>query len=193
MLDKALLRPGRFDRHVNVTLPERKDRVEILKVHFKNKPVADDVDLDALAAKTAGSSGADLANIANEAAIGAARNNRKEITNADVTEAFERVAIGPERKSKVMNDQERKITAYHETGHAILFHVLPDIGPVHTISIIPTGGAAGYTMPLPEKDDMFHTKNEMLQDIMVSLGGRIAEELIFGSVTTGVNRCGTPL
>ena len=152
MLDKALLRPGRFDRHVNVTLPERKDRVEILKVHFKNKPIAADVKIDALAAKTAGSSGADLANIANEAAIAAARNNRKEITNDDITEAFERIAIGPERKSKVMNDQERKITAYHEAGHAIVGHVLPDSDPVHKVTIIPRGQTGGVTWFLPPED-----------------------------------------
>lgn len=189
MLDKALLRPGRFDRHVNVTLPERKDRVEILKVHFKNKPVADDVNLDALAAKTAGSSGADLANIANEAAIGAARNNRKEITNADVTEAFERVAIGPERKSKVMNDQERKITAYHEAGHAIVGHVLPDSDPVHKVTIIPRGRTGGVTWFLPPEDRSYKNIYELKDVLARAMGGRVAERLILGEdgITTGAS------
>ena len=189
MLDKALLRPGRFDRHVNVTLPERKDRVEILKVHFKNKPVADDVNLDALAAKTAGSSGADLANIANEAAIGAARNNRKEITNADVTEAFERVAIGPERKSKVMNDQERKITAYHEAGHAIVGHVLPDSDPVHKVTIIPRGRTGGVTWFLPPEDRSYKNVYELKDVLARAMGGRVAERLILGEdgITTGAS------
>ena len=189
MLDKALLRPGRFDRHVNVTLPERKDRVEILKVHFKNKPVADDVDLDALAAKTAGSSGADLANIANEAAIGAARNNRKEITNADVTEAFERVAIGPERKSKVMNDQERKITAYHEAGHAIVGHVLPDSDPVHKVTIIPRGRTGGVTWFLPPEDRSYKNIYELKDVLARAMGGRVAERIILGEdgITTGAS------
>ena len=189
MLDKALLRPGRFDRHVNVTLPERKDRVEILKVHFKNKPVADDVNLDALAAKTAGSSGADLANIANEAAIGAARNNRKEITNADVTEAFERVAIGPERKSKVMNDQERKITAYHEAGHAIVGHVLPDSDPVHKVTIIPRGRTGGVTWFLPPEDRSYKNIYELKDVLARAMGGRVAERIILGEdgITTGAS------
>jgi len=189
MLDKALLRPGRFDRHVNVTLPERKDRVEILKVHFKNKPVADDVKIDALAAKTAGSSGADLANIANEAAIAAARNNRKEITNADITEAFERIAIGPERKSKVMNDQERKITAYHEAGHAIVGHVLPDSDPVHKVTIIPRGRTGGVTWFLPPEDRSYKNIYELKDVLARAMGGRVAERLILGTegITTGAS------
>jgi cell division protease FtsH len=189
MLDKALLRPGRFDRHVNVTLPERKDRIEILKVHFKNKPVAEDVDINALAAKTAGSSGADLANIANEAAIGAARNNRKEITNADVTEAFERVAIGPERKSKVMNEQERKITAYHEAGHAIVGHVLPDSDPVHKVTIIPRGRTGGVTWFLPPEDRSYKNVYELKDVLARAMGGRVAERIILGTdgITTGAS------
>ena len=189
MLDKALLRPGRFDRHVNVTLPERKDRVDILNVHFKNKPVAEDVDLDALAAKTAGSSGADLANIANEAAITAARENHKVITNADVTEAFERVAIGPERKSKVMNDQERKITAYHEAGHAIVGHVLPDSDPVHKVTIIPRGHAGGVTWFLPPEDRSYKNIYELKDVLARAMGGRVAERMIFGEdgITTGAS------
>ena len=189
MLDKALLRPGRFDRHVNVTLPERKDRVEILKVHFKNKPVAEDVKIDALAAKTAGSSGADLANIANEAAIAAARNNRKEITNADITEAFERIAIGPERKSKVMNDQERKITAYHEAGHAIVGHVLPDSDPVHKVTIIPRGRTGGVTWFLPPEDRSYKNIYELKDVLARAMGGRVAERLILGpeGITTGAS------
>jgi cell division protease FtsH len=189
MLDKALLRPGRFDRHVNVTLPERKDRVDILKVHFKNKPVAEDVDLDALAAKTAGSSGADLANIANEAAISAARNNRKQVTNADVTEAFERVAIGPERKSKVMNDQERRITAYHEAGHAIVGHVLPDSDPVHKVTIIPRGRTGGVTWFLPPEDRSYKSVYELKDVLARAMGGRVAERMILGAdgITTGAS------
>lgn len=189
MLDKALLRPGRFDRHVNVTLPERKDRVEILKVHFKNKPVASDVNIDALAAKTAGSSGADLANIANEAAIGAARNNRKEITNADVTEAFERVAIGPERKSKVMNEQERKITAYHEAGHAIVGHVLPDSDPVHKVTIIPRGRTGGVTWFLSPEDRSYKNVYELKDVLARAMGGRVAERIVLGNdgITTGAS------
>lgn len=189
MLDKALLRPGRFDRHVNVTLPERKDRIDILKVHFKNKPVDDSVDLDALAAKTAGSSGADLANIANEAAIGAARANRKVITNADVTEAFERVAIGPERKSKVMNDQERKITAYHEAGHAIVGHVLPDSDPVHKVTIIPRGRTGGVTWFLPPEDRSYKNIYELKDVLARAMGGRVAERLVLGTdgITTGAS------
>lgn len=189
MLDKALLRPGRFDRHVNVTLPERKDRIEILKVHFKNKPVAEDVDINALAAKTAGSSGADLANIANEAAIGAARNNRKEITNADVTEAFERVAIGPERKSKAMNEQERKITAYHEAGHAIVGHVLPDSDPVHKVTIIPRGRTGGVTWFLPPEDRSYKSVYELKDVLARAMGGRVAERIILGTdgITTGAS------
>lgn len=189
MLDKALLRPGRFDRHVNVTLPERKDRIEILGVHFKNKPVAPDVDLDALAAKTAGSSGADLANIANEAAITAARENHKTITNADITEAFERVAIGPERKSKVMNEQERKITAYHEAGHAIVGHVLPDSDPVHKVTIIPRGRTGGVTWFLPPEDRSYKNIYELKDVLARAMGGRVAERMMFGAdgITTGAS------
>ena len=189
MLDKALLRPGRFDRHVNVTLPERKDRVEILKVHFKNKPVADDVNIDALAAKTAGSSGADLANIANEAAITAARSNHSEITNADITEAFERVSIGPERKSKVMNDQERRITAYHEAGHAIVGHVLPDSDPVHKVTIIPRGHAGGVTWFIPPEDRSYKSIYELKDVLARAMGGRVAERMILGKdgITTGAS------
>ncbi len=189
MLDKALLRPGRFDRHVNVTLPERKDRVEILRVHFKNKPVAEDVNIDALAAKTAGSSGADLANIANEAAITAARLNHKEITNADITEAFERVAIGPERKSKVMNDQERRITAYHEAGHAIVGHVLPDSDPVHKVTIIPRGRTGGVTWFLPPEDRSYKNIYELKDVLARAMGGRVAERMILGKdgITTGAS------
>ncbi len=187
MLDKALLRPGRFDRHVNVTLPERKDRLEILKVHFKNKPIAKNIDLDALAAKTAGSAGADLANIANEAAITAARLGHKEIENSDLTEAFERVAIGPERKSKVMNDHERKVTAYHEAGHAIVGHVLPDSDPVHKVTIIPRGRTGGVTWFLPPEDRSYKSIYELKDILARAMGGRIAEKIIFGAeaVTTG--------
>lgn len=189
MLDKALLRPGRFDRHVNVTLPERKDRLEILKVHFKGKPVEADVDLEALAKKTAGSSGADLANIANEAAITAAREGHKAISNSDVVEAFERVAIGPERKSKVMNDKERKITAYHEAGHAIVGHVLPDSDPVHKVTIIPRGQTGGVTWFLPPEDRSYKNIYELKDILARAMGGRIAEKLIFGTdaVTTGAS------
>lgn len=189
MLDKALLRPGRFDRHINVTLPERKDRLEILNVHFKNKPVAKDVNLDALAAKTAGSSGADLANIANEAAITAAREGHKEITNQDLTEAFERVAIGPERKSKVMNDHERKLTAYHEAGHAIVGHVLPDSDPVHKVTIIPRGHTGGVTWFLPPEDRSYKNIYELKDILARAMGGRIAEKLVFGpeAITTGAS------
>ncbi len=189
MLDKALLRPGRFDRHVNVTLPERKDRLEILKVHFKNKPTEKDVDLDALAAKTAGSAGADLANIANEAAITAAREGHEKITNGDLTEAFERVAIGPERKSKVMNDHERKVTAYHEAGHAIVGHVLPDSDPVHKVTIIPRGRTGGVTWFLPPEDRSYKSIYELKDILARAMGGRIAEKLIFGedAITTGAS------
>ncbi len=189
MLDKALLRPGRFDRHVNVTLPERKDRLEILNVHFDKKPIEKDVDLDALAAKTAGSSGADLANIANEAAITAAREGHKAITNADLTEAFERVAIGPERKSKVMNEHERKVTAYHEAGHAIVGHVLPDSDPVHKVTIIPRGRTGGVTWFLPPEDRSYKSIFELKDILARAMGGRIAEKLIFGNdaVTTGAS------
>ncbi len=189
MLDKALLRPGRFDRHVNVTLPERKDRLEILKVHFKNKPTEKDVDLDALAAKTAGSAGADLANIANEAAITAAREGHEKITNADLTEAFERVAIGPERKSKAMNDHERQVTAYHEAGHAIVGHVLPDSDPVHKVTIIPRGRTGGVTWFLPPEDRSYKSIYELKDILARAMGGRIAEKLIFGedAITTGAS------
>lgn len=189
MLDKALLRPGRFDRHVNVTLPERKDRLEILKVHFKGKPVEENVDLEALAKKTAGSSGADLANIANEAAITAAREGHKAISNADLTEAFERVAIGPERKSKVMNDKEKKITAYHEAGHAVVGHVLPDSDPVHKVTIIPRGQTGGVTWFLPPEDRSYKSIYELKDILARAMGGRVAEKLIFGkdAVTTGAS------
>lgn len=189
MLDKALLRPGRFDRHINVTLPERKDRLEILKVHFKNKPIEADVNLEALAKKTAGSSGADLANIANEAAITAAREGHKAISNNDLTEAFERVAIGPQRKSKVMNDYEKKITAYHEAGHAIVGHVLPDSDPVHKVTIIPRGNTGGVTWFLPPEDRSYKSIYELKDILARAMGGRMAEELILGkdAVTTGAS------
>ncbi|WP_417087426.1 ATP-dependent zinc metalloprotease FtsH [Hungatella effluvii] len=189
ILDPAILRPGRFDRKVGVGTPDVKGREEILIVHSKEKPLGEDVDLKRVAQTTAGFTGADLENLMNEAAINAARDNRKFISQADINKAFVKVGIGAEKKSKVSSDKEKKITAYHEAGHAILFHVLPDEGPVHTISIIPTGiGAAGYTMPLPESDRMFNTKGKMLQDIMVDLGGRIAEELVFGDITTGASQ-----
>ena len=189
MLDKALLRPGRFDRHVNVTLPERKDRLEILKVHFKGKLVEANVDLEALAKKTAGSSGADLANIANEAAITAAREGHKAISNSDLTEAFERVAIGPERKSKVMNDKERKITAYHEAGHAVVGHVLPDSDPVHKVTIIPRGSTGGVTWFLPPEDRSYKSIYDLKDILARAMGGRVAEKLIFGedAITTGAS------
>ena len=188
ILDPAILRPGRFDRKVAVGTPDVGCREEILKVHAKNKPLGDDVNLQQLAQTTAGFTGADLENLLNEAAIIAAKENRSFIANKDVKRAFVKVGIGAEKKSRIISDKEKKITAYHEAGHAILFHVLPDVGPVYTVSIIPTGvGAAGYTMPLPEKDEMFATKSRMLQDIMVSLGGRIAEEIIFGDITTGAS------
>ena len=188
ILDPAILRPGRFDCKVAVGTPDVGGREEILKVHAKNKPLGDDVNLQQLAQTTAGFTGADLENLLNEAAIIAAKENRSFIANKDVKRAFVKVGIGAEKKSRIISDKEKKITAYHEAGHAILFHVLPDVGPVYTVSIIPTGvGAAGYTMPLPEKDEMFATKSRMLQDIMVSLGGRIAEEIIFGDITTGAS------
>ena len=188
ILDPAILRPGRFDRKVAVGTPDVGGREEILKVHAKNKPLGDDVNLQQLAQTTAGFTGADLENLLNEAAIIAAKENRSFIANKDVKRAFVKVGIGAEKKSRIISDKEKKITAYHEAGHAILFHVLPDVGPVYTVSIIPTGvGAAGYTMPLPEKDEMFATKSRMLQDIMVSLGGRIAEEIIFGDITIGAS------
>ena len=187
VLDPALLRPGRFDRRVNIGLPDRPDRAAILKVHFEKKPVAKDVDVDALAAKTAGSSGADLANIANESAIIAARNNHTQISQADITEAFERVAIGPERKSKVMNDKEKELTAYHEAGHAIVGHVLPDSDVVHKVTIIPRGGTGGVTWFIPPEDRSYHSIIEYKDILARMLGGRIAEEVIYGSerVTTG--------
>ena len=187
VLDPALLRPGRFDRRTNIMLPERKDREAILKVHFKNKPADQTVDLDKLAAKTAGSSGADLANIANESAIIAARDNRKKITNADVTEAFEKVAIGPERKAKVMTDREKELTAYHESGHAIVGHLLPDNDPVHKVTIIPRGGTGGVTWFLPPQDKSYTSIYEFKDQLASALGGRIAEKLIYGAdgITTG--------
>lgn len=189
VLDPALLRPGRFDRRANITLPEREDRLAILKVHFAKKPAEDDVDLDALAAKTAGSSGADLANIANEAAIIAARNNRKKITNDDLTEAFEKVAIGPERKSKIMTDKEKEITAYHEAGHAVVGHVLPDSDPVHKVTIIPRGGTGGVTWFIPERDQSYTSIYEFKDILARAMGGRIAEKLILGDdgITTGAS------
>lgn len=187
VLDPALLRPGRFDRRTNISLPDRPDRKAILEIHFKDKPVADDVDVDALAAKTAGSSGADLANIANEAAIIAARRNHKQISAGDVTEAFERVAIGPERKSKVMNDREKELTAYHEAGHAIVGHVLPDSDVVHKVTIIPRGGTGGVTWFIPPEDKSYHSILEYKDILARMLGGRIAEEVKYGRdrVTTG--------
>lgn len=189
ILDPAILRPGRFDRKVGVGKPDVRGREEILHVHASEKPLGDDVDLKRVAQTTAGFTGADLENLLNEAAILAAKGERRFIRQADIDQAFVKVGIGAEKKSKVISEKEKKITAYHEAGHGILFHELPDVGPVHTISIIPTGmGAAGYTMPLPEKDEMFNTKGKMLQNIMVSLGGRIAEELIFGDVTTGASQ-----
>ena len=189
ILDPAILRPGRFDRKVGVGKPDIRGREEILQVHAAEKPLGDDVDLKRVAQTTAGFTGADLENLLNEAAILSAKGGRRFIRQADIDQAFVKAGIGAEKKSKVISEKEKKITAYHEAGHGILFHVLPDVGPVHTISIIPTGmGAAGYTMPLPEKDEMFNTKGKMLQNIMVSLGGRIAEELIFGDVTTGASQ-----
>ena len=189
ILDPAILRPGRFDRKVAVGRPDVKGREEILKVHSKEKPLSEDVDLRRVAQTTAGFTGADLENLMNEAAIISARDNRRFIRQADIDRAFVKVGIGAEKKSRVISEKDKKITAYHEAGHAILFHVLPDVGPVHTVSIIPTGvGAAGYTMPLPEKDEMFNTKGKMLQNIMVDLGGRIAEEIIFKDVTTGASQ-----
>ena len=189
ILDPAILRPGRFDRKVGVGKPDVKGREDILKVHSKEKPLGEDVDLKRIAQTTSGFTGADLENLMNEAAIYTARHSKKFISQADIDKAFVKVGIGAEKKSKIITEKEKKITAYHEAGHAILFHLLPDEGPVHTISIIPTGmSAAGYTMPLPEKDHMFNTREKMLQDIMVDLGGRIAEELIFGDITTGASQ-----
>ena len=188
ILDPAILRPGRFDRDVLVGRPDVGGREEILKVHARNKPLGDDVDLKQIAQTTAGFSGADLENLLNEAAILAAKENRVYIQQSDIRHAFVKVGIGPEKKSRIVSEKERRITAYHEAGHAILFHLLPDVGPVYSVSIIPTGGAGGYTMPLPEKDDMFNTKGDMLQEITVSLGGRVAEEEIFDDITTGASQ-----
>ncbi len=188
ILDPAILRPGRFDRKVAIGVPDIGGREEILSVHAKNKPLGDDVNLKDIAQTTAGFTGADLENLLNEAAIIAAKEDRKYLVQEDIKRSFIKVGIGTEKKSRIISDKEKKITAYHEAGHAILFHVLPEVGPVYTVSIIPTGlGAAGYTMPLPEKDEMFHTKTEMLEEIMVSLGGRIAEDIIFGDITTGAS------
>ena len=188
ILDPAILRPGRFDRKVIVGRPDVKGRKEILGVHAKGKPLGDDVDLQQLAQTTAGYSGADLENLLNEAAILAAKASRKYIEQQDIRQAFVKTGIGTEKRSRVISEKEKKITAYHEAGHAILFHVLPDVGPVHSVSIIPTGRAAGYTMPLPERDDMFNTRGKMLQNITVALGGRIAEDKIFDDITTGASQ-----
>lgn len=189
ILDPAILRPGRFDRKIMVGRPDVKGREEILKVHANGKPLAEDVDLKQVAQTTAGMTGADLENLMNEAAILAAKEDRAYIVQSDIRKSFVKVGIGAEKKSRIVSEKEKRITAYHEAGHAILFHVLPDVGPVYTVSIIPTGvGAAGYTMPLPEKDEMFNTRGKMLQDIQVSLGGRIAEELVFDDITTGASQ-----
>ena len=188
ILDPAILRPGRFDRNVIVGSPDVGGREEILRVHARNKPLGDDVDLKQIAQTTSGFTGADLENLLNEAAILAAKDNRVFIQQSDIRHAFVKVGIGPEKKSRIVSDKERRITAYHEAGHAILFHVLPDVGPVYSVSIIPTGGAGGYTMPLPERDDMFNTKGHMLQEITVSLGGRVAEEEVFDDITTGASQ-----
>ena len=188
ILDPAILRPGRFDRKISVAVPDVGGREAILKVHAKDKPLGDDVDLEQIAQTTAGFSGADLENLLNESAIQAAKDNRSFIEQNDIKQSLIKVGIGSEKKSRIISEKDKKITAYHEAGHAILFHVLPDVGPVYTVSIIPTGiGAAGYTMPLPDKDESFMTKGQMLQDIMVSLGGRIAEEIIFKDITTGAS------
>ena len=189
ILDPAILRPGRFDRKVMVGRPDIQGREEILKVHAKGKPLSEDVDLKQVAQTTAGFTGADLENLLNEAAIMAAKEGRVYIQQSDIRHAFVKVGIGAEKKSRVISDKEKRITAFHEAGHAILFHVLPDVGPVYSVSIIPTGvGAAGYTMPLPEKDDVFNTRGKMIQDITVALGGRIAEELVFDDITTGASQ-----
>ena len=186
ILDPAILRPGRFDRRIHVGLPDVRGREEILKVHAKNKPLADDVNLEEIARTTAGFAGADLEDLLNEAAICAARENRPYLMDEDIRKSFIKVGIGAEKKSRIISEKDKRVTAYHEAGHAILFHVLPDVGPVYTVSVIPTGqGAGGYTMPLPEKDEMYLTKGKMLQDIVVCLGGRIAESLVFDDVTTG--------
>ena len=188
ILDPAILRPGRFDRKVAVGVPDVGGREDILKVHARNKPLGDDVNLEQIARTTAGFTGADLENLLNEAAIWAAKEDRGYVVQEDIKRSFIKVGIGTEKKSRIISDKEKRITAYHEAGHAILFHVLPDVGPVYTVSIIPTGsGAAGYTMPLPERDEMFLTKGKMLQNIMVSFGGRIAEEIVFDDVTTGAS------
>ena len=189
ILDPAILRPGRFDRKIVVGKPDVRGREEILRVHAQDKPLGDDVNLERVARTTAGFTGADLESLLNEAAILTAKEGRRFVTQSDIDRSFIKVGIGAEKKSRVISEKEKRITAYHESGHAILFHLLPDVGPVHTISIIPTGmGAAGYTMPLPEKDEMFNTKGKMLQNIMVSLGGRIAEEIIFDDITTGASQ-----
>ena len=189
ILDPAIMRPGRFDRKVHVGRPDVGGREEILAVHAKNKPLGDDVDLKQIAQTTAGFTGADLENLLNEAAIVAAKEDRAYIIQEDIRKSFVKVGIGAEKKSRIISDKEKRITAFHEAGHAILFHVLPDVGPVYSVSIIPTGaGAAGYTMPLPERDDMFNTRGKMLQDIIVSLGGRVAEELVFDDITTGASQ-----
>ena len=188
-LDQALRRPGRFDREIEIGVPDAEEREEILEIHTRNMPLAEDVDLKQIAQTTAGFTGADLENLMNEAAIRAAGENREYITQDDIRKSFVKVGIGAEKKSRIISDKEKRITAYHEAGHAILFHLLPDVGPVYTVSIIPTGaGAAGYTMPLPEKDEMFNTKGRMLQEIVVDLGGRVAEELVFDDITTGASQ-----
>ncbi len=189
ILDPAIMRPGRFDRKVHVGRPDVGGREEILHVHAKNKPLSEEVDLKQIAQTTAGFTGADLENLLNEAAIRAAKSDRAYIRSDDIRNSFVKVGIGAEKKSRIISEKEKKITAFHEAGHAILFHVLPDVGPVYSVSIIPTGiGAAGYTMPLPEKDEMFNTKGRMLQEIVVDLGGRVAEEFIFDDITTGASQ-----
>ena len=189
ILDPAIMRPGRFDRKVGVGRPDVRGREEILEVHCRKKPLAEDVDLKQVAQTTAGFTGADLENLMNEAAIIAAREDREYIVQADIRKAFVKVGIGAEKRSKVISDKEKRITAFHEAGHALLFHLLPDVGPVYTVSIIPTGmGAAGYTMPLPEQDEMFNSKNKMFNEIVVDLGGRVAEELVFDDITTGASQ-----
>ena len=188
ILDPAILRPGRFDRKITVAAPDVRGREDILKVHAQNKPLGDDVDLSQIAQTTAGFTGADLENLLNEAAINAAKKNKGYVAQEDITKAFVKVGIGAEKKSRVISDKEKRITAFHEAGHAILFHVLPDVGPVYSVSIIPTGGAGGYTMPLPENDEMFNTRGKMLQDITVALGGRVAEEEVLDDITTGASQ-----
>ena len=188
ILDPAILRPGRFDRKVMVGRPDVQGREEILKVHAKGKPLSEDIDLKQIAQTTAGFTGADLENLLNEAAILAAKENRIYLKQEDIKRSFVKVGIGAEKKSRIISDKEKRITAFHEAGHAILFHVLPDVGPVYSVSIIPTGGAGGYTMPLPENDEMFNSKGKMLQDITVALGGRVAEEEVFDDITTGASQ-----